>query len=180
MNRRETQPPAALIALLGNPGRAYDRTRHNVARRLLPVIEAGATLAWREKFHGRVARWGSAQLLVPATFMNESGRSVQAAAAFFGAARPAIVVVHDDLETPFGEVRLVDGGGHRGNNGVRSVARALGGDDFRRLRIGVGRPPATWQVSDWVLAKFSEQEEAELEAVIERAVRLVAPLVGVA
>lgn len=94
--------------------------------------------------------------------MNESGRSVQAAIAFFGIARYEILVVHDDLETAFGTVQLAFDGGHRGNNGVRSIGRTCGGTDFWRLRVGIGRPPAQRNPGDWVLERFSPEEEARL------------------
>jgi PTH1 family peptidyl-tRNA hydrolase len=136
-------PPTTALRLvvgLGNPGRQYERTRHNVG--FMVADQLAGSSGWKEKFHGRLLKVGSITVLKPDTFMNRSGRSVQAAAAFFGLSGDEICVVHDDLETPFGTVQLTWGGGHRGQNGVRSVMQSLGSGDFWRLRVGVGRPPA--------------------------------------
>lgn len=131
------------------------------------------TAPWKEKFHGTFARAGEVVLLLPGTYMNESGRSVQAAAFFFNIPRDRTVVVHDDLETPFGTVNLVFGGGHRGNNGVRSVEQHLGGRDFWRLRVGIGRPPADRKAAAWVLERFSPHEEARLPEIQRLSARVL-------
>jgi peptidyl-tRNA hydrolase, PTH1 family len=161
--------PLRLVAGLGNPGRQYERTRHNVGWMVADAFAGSG--GWKEKFHGRFLKVGAVTVLKPETFMNRSGRSVQAAAAFFGLSGAEICVVHDDLETPFGTVQLTWGGGHRGQNGVRSVMQALGTGDFWRLRVGVGRPPATRSPGDWILERFAPDEEPHLPAVIALAVR---------
>jgi PTH1 family peptidyl-tRNA hydrolase len=160
-----------LIACLGNPGRQYERTRHNVGWMVADGLAGSAT--WKEKFHGKFAKVGAVTLLKPETFMNHSGRSVQAAAAFFGLSGTSICVVHDDLETPFGTVQLTWGGGHRGQNGVRSVMQSLGTGDFWRLRVGVGRPPAHRSPGDWILERFAPDEEPRLPDIIRIAVRML-------
>jgi PTH1 family peptidyl-tRNA hydrolase len=172
MKRTENQE-IALIAFLGNPGAQYRRTRHNVAWMVIPEVTTEPKSAWKEKFHGRFVKDGTRVLLAPETYMNNSGRSVQAAAAFFGIPPAGILVVHDDMETPFGTVSVSRGGGHRGNNGVRSIAQALGDPDFWRLRLGVGRPPAGHRPGDWILERFTPDEEARLPEMITTAVQMI-------
>ena len=187
MKSRHSQAESLkLIAFLGNPGSRYEKTRHNVGRMLLSRIDdttpslqntrEGGTLTvtpWKEKFHGRFCRAGEVVLLVPDTYMNESGRSVQAALSFFGISGPETLIVHDDLETSFGTVEMTFGGGHRGNNGVRSITQVCGQPDFWRLRIGIGRPPGNRKPGDWVLERFSRDEEARLPEVLDLAFAFV-------
>ena len=165
--------PVRLVALLGNPGREYATTRHNVGWMLAAELTTAPDSTWKEKFHGRFLKEGDLVLLKPETFMNRSGRSVQAARDFFGLDPAEVLVVHDDLETPFGSVELAWAGGHRGQNGVRSVTEALGTGEFWRLRIGVGRPPAPRNAADWVLERFASEEEADLPRVLRGAADLV-------
>jgi PTH1 family peptidyl-tRNA hydrolase len=164
-----------LIVLLGNPGRQYEKTRHNCARRLEAFIPGADTLSWRKKFHGRYTLLSlPAQsreriyLLKPETYMNKSGLSVQAAAAFFSLQTEEIIVVHDDIEQEFGAVRIRRGGGLAGHNGLRSIAEALGSRNFKRLSIGIGRP-RHGSVSSFVLGRFTPEEEARLPAVLQGA-----------
>lgn len=125
---------------------------------------------WQEKFHGRFLKAGDAVLLRPMTYMNESGIPVREASAFFGIKPEDIIVVHDDIELDFGDVRYRLGGGMGGHNGLRSVRQQLGTERFGRLRIGVGRPPAVMQVADYVLGRFSVLEEKQLESILDNAV----------
>lgn len=171
--KHEGNQAIQLIALLGNPGKQYARTRHNVGWMLAPNLTREPPSRWKEKFHGRFVKEGSLIILTPETFMNQSGRSVQAALSFFGFHRENLVVVHDDMETPFGTVAITLGGGHRGNNGVRSIATALGSSAFRRLRIGVGRPPAGRKPGDWILQRFTSDEEAVLPDVLNLATAIL-------
>ena len=171
--KRTGNQEIALIAFLGNPGAQYRQTRHNVGWMVIPELTTVPPSAWKEKFHGRFLKDGDQVLLAPETYMNNSGRSVQAAAAFFGVSRAGILVVHDDMETAFGTVSLTRGGGHRGNNGIRSVAQALGGPDFWRLRLGVGRPPAGRRPGDWILERFTPDEEARVPDMLTAAVRMI-------
>ena len=169
--------PIQLVALLGNPGSQYRFTRHNVAWMMSDELTTAPVTAWKEKFHGRFLKGmdggGSTTLLMPETFMNRSGRSVQAALAFFSLASDQLVVVHDDLETPFGIVELAWGGGHRGHNGLRSVSEALSGAPYWRLRVGIGRPPAGRKPGDWVLERFSAEEEPFLPQILAGAAGLL-------
>jgi PTH1 family peptidyl-tRNA hydrolase len=171
-----------LVVGLGNPGKSYEGNRHNIGFLVVDALaQAGAFPAFREKFaglwtRGDLADGTSAVLLKPQTFMNLSGDSVRAASVFFKAEPREVVVVHDELDLPWREVRRKVGGGHAGHNGVRHVSQALGTRDFARVRVGIGRPGAEFrgQVVDWVLSNFDAQERAELPEAVERAGRLVA------
>jgi PTH1 family peptidyl-tRNA hydrolase len=162
-----------LIAGLGNPGREYERTRHNVGWLVLDELARRHGGSWRSKFSGSLAevRLGDARLalLKPETYMNESGRSVGAAARFFKVEPEQLLVVHDDVDLEPGRLQARDGGGLAGHNGLRSLAQHLGSQDFLRLRIGVGRPGRGDQrsVSDWVLSPFAPEED--VEALVARA-----------
>lgn len=167
-----------LVVGLGNPGPEYAHNRHNVgfmvADRLREKLRGAG--AFREKFSGELARGplGDREVLVlrPLTFMNRSGRSVQAAAAFFQIAVQDIVVVHDDLDLPWQTVRVKVGGGSGGHNGLKSVTEQLGSPDYLRVRLGIGRP-AVGSSESWVLSDFSDMESRELPEVLDRAVRAV-------
>lgn len=168
-----------LVAFLGNPGPQYERTRHNVAWRLLGELERRWYPSWQGKFHGRYAqvevsppREARALLLVPETYMNKSGESIQPCARFFRIEPREIIVVHDDTEIDFGFIGLKFGGGLGGNNGLKSTAERLGTRDFFRLRIGVSRP-RHGSLSSHVLGKFATEEEAELPSVLEEAAHLL-------
>ena len=165
-----------LIVGLGNPGKKYQANRHNVGFMALDAMASEVPgLAWKEKFSGVFARgelFGrSLVLLKPMTFMNLSGDSVQPAMAFSKVALGDVIVVHDELDVPFGEVRLKVGGGHAGHNGLRSIIERAGSPDFVRVRIGIGRPPAGFrgEVADYVLHDFDASERAELPGVIAKA-----------
>jgi len=165
-----------LVVGLGNPGKKYAAHRHNVGFMALDAMAGEVSgLAWKEKFSGVFARgelFGkSAALLKPMTFMNLSGDSVQPAMAFTKVAVGDVVVLHDELDVPFGEVRLKVGGGHAGHNGLRSLIERLGTPDFIRVRIGIGRPPPGFrgEVADYVLSNFDASERAELGDVLEKA-----------
>ena len=162
---------AKMIVFLGNPGFQYRQTRHNCGWMVcdLLVKTVPGLDNWQSKFHGLFIKRQDTVLLKPQTFMNESGVSVQEASKFFGIAPSDILVVHDDIELPFGEVRRQLGGGMGGHNGLRSVRQHLGTEAFCRLRIGVGRPSGGMQVADFVLARFSPLEEKQLEITLESA-----------
>ena len=169
-----------MIVFLGNPGIQHRQTRHNtgwmVCNRLISAL--GLTSSWQTKFHAQFIKQMSYVLLKPQTFMNESGVSVQEAAKFFGIAPADILVVHDDIELPFGEVRRQLGGGMGGHNGLRSVRLHLGTEAFGRLRVGVGRPTGGMQVADYVLARFSPLEEKQMENVLDCAVESALQYLG--
>jgi PTH1 family peptidyl-tRNA hydrolase len=169
-----------LIVGLGNPGRQYESHRHNVG--FLAVDELASSVradAFREKFS---ALWSKGSwkgddvvLLKPQTFMNLSGQSVQPAAAFFKVPADHVLVLHDELDLPFGELRLKAGGGHAGHNGLRSMIQSMGTPDFLRLRVGIGRPKPGFrgEVADYVLSGFDPVERAELPDVLTKASRAV-------
>ena len=162
-----------LVAGLGNPGREYSRNRHNIGFIVADEIARRHGGGFRGKFSGRLCelRLGSKRLalLEPETFMNESGRSVGAALRFFKLLPSRLLVVHDEVDLEPGRMQLRLGGGLAGHNGLRSVARALGTNDFLRLRIGVGRPGRGDRrtVSDFVLSDFGP--EIDLAGIVARA-----------
>ena len=170
-----------LVVGLGNPGREYERNRHNVGFLVADALrEAAGWPDYKQKFSGVWTRGSLASgppiaLLKPQTFMNLSGDSVQPAAAFLKLAPADIIVVHDELDLPWRDVRLKLGGGHAGNNGVRSIIQRLGSADFVRVRVGIGKPPAGFRGggADWVLSDFDAMERAELPDVVARAVEAV-------
>lgn len=172
-----------LVAGLGNPEERYAATRHNagfeVVRALARRIDAPP---WRNRFHGQVARGklGAAEalLLLPMTFMNDSGRSVGAARSFFRVPVAELVVVHDELDLVPGTLRFKVGGGHAGHNGLRSIAEELGSGDFVRLRVGIGHPPKGWtrDVADYVLSDMDPMERQEFPATVDRAVKALIDL----
>jgi PTH1 family peptidyl-tRNA hydrolase len=161
-----------LVAGLGNPGREYERTRHNVGWMVVDELARRHGGSFRAKFAGRVAdvRVDGLRLalLKPETYMNESGRSVAAAARFFKVPAAQLLIVHDDVDLAPGRLQARLGGGLAGHNGLRSIAQSVGTQDFLRLRIGVGRPgrgdPRT--VSDYVLAPF--EPDVDVEALVSR------------
>lgn len=162
-----------LVAGLGNPGPRYAGNRHNVGFMIVERLAAArGAPAFRAQFQGRFARTKVADqdvgLLLPETFMNLSGRSVQQALHFFKVGLPELVVVHDELDLPFGAVRVKVGGGTAGHRGLASITETCGGSGFCRVRVGIGRPPVG-SVESWVLSDFSRDEGAGLEDVLERA-----------
>jgi PTH1 family peptidyl-tRNA hydrolase len=156
-----------LVAGLGNPGREYERTRHNAGWLALDELARRHDGSWRAKFSGSLSevRLGDLRLalLKPETYMNESGRSVAGAARFFKVEPESLLVVHDDVDLEAARLQARRGGGLAGHNGLRSLARDLGTQDFLRLRIGVGRPGRgdPRSVSDWVLSPFAPEEDVE-------------------
>jgi PTH1 family peptidyl-tRNA hydrolase len=167
-----------LVVGLGNPGREYAAHRHNVGFMAVDLLARRVSAeAFRDKFAGEWARaeiaGEPAILLKPMTYMNESGRSVQPAMAFFKVSPAELVVLHDELEIPFAEVRLKLGGGHAGHNGLRSIMapEGVGSADFGRVRLGVGRPPPGFrgEVASYVLSSFDAVERAALPDLLQKA-----------
>jgi peptidyl-tRNA hydrolase, PTH1 family len=169
-----------LVAGLGNPGPEYARNRHNVGWLVVDELARRYGGHWRAKFNGRLAEvridGHKVALLKPETFMNDSGRAVQAAARFFKVEPDAVLVVHDESDLDIGRLQLRFGGGLAGHNGLRSVASGLGGPDFLRLRVGVGRPERgdPRPLADWVLSDFAPHDDAE--AIVNRAADAVEAL----
>jgi len=162
-----------LVAGLGNPGREYERTRHNAGWMVMDELARRHSGSFRSKFDGQLAevRLGELRLalLKPETYMNVSGKSISAARRFFKVEPEALLVVHDDVDLEAGRLQARAGGGLAGHNGLRSIAGALGTQDFLRLRIGVGRPGRGDRrpVADYVLSAFAPDEDAD--ALISRA-----------
>jgi len=168
-----------LIAGLGNPGREYERTRHNAGYWWVDGIVAGKRASWAKesKFSGSVAKVneGGADfwLLKPATYMNESGRSVAALMRFYRIEASELLVVHDELDLPPGTVKLKQGGGTGGHNGVTDVAECLGTKDFWRLRIGIGHPGHKDLVADYVLKEARREEQEAIDPAFDRSLGLL-------
>jgi PTH1 family peptidyl-tRNA hydrolase len=167
-----------LAAFLGNPGPEYSRNRHNAGRMLAQALPFISTLLWQKKFNGLYASHEGIHFIMPETYMNLSGVSVQAAAAFFKIKTEEIIVVHDELELPLGFISLKFSGGLGGHNGLRSMQKSLGSADFWRLRIGLGRPDSRKPgeggpegsgkgVIDWVLSDFTDNETGTLGLVLK-------------
>ena len=169
-----------LVVGLGNPGREYARNRHNVGRMVVDELARRHDGSWRSKFSGRLAEirheGHKLALLKPETFMNESGRSVGAAARFYKLDRDAVLVVHDEGDFDLGRLQLRLGGGSAGHNGLRSIAEHLKTQDFMRLRVGVGRPERgdPRPLADYVLSDFAPHDDAE--ALVARAADAVETL----
>jgi PTH1 family peptidyl-tRNA hydrolase len=169
-----------LIVGLGNPGREYEGSRHNAGFLVVDELHRRAGLPdFREKFSG-VWTKGDAfghpvALLKPMTYMNLSGDSVQPAAAFLKVPPSNVIVVHDELDLAWKDVRVKVGGGHAGNNGIRSVIQRLGTPDFVRVRVGIGKPGPGFKGdgADWVLSGFDAMERAEWPDVQELAIGAV-------
>ena len=167
-----------IVVGLGNPGREYAYTRHNAGFLVVDLIgdDLRATY-WKDQGGAKVAvvRFGGEDLVLakPQTFMNLSGNSVKRLAEFYGAELSDIIVVHDDIDLAPGKIRVKRGGGHGGHNGLRSLHEQLDGDDYLRVRIGVGRPPGRMDAADYVLQPLKGAAWEELEASIPTAAQAV-------
>ncbi len=163
-------PHTQLIVGLGNPGRQYCDTLHNIGFKVLDALPF--PLVWKSKFKGELAQHAHQKdpifFLKPQTYMNLSGESVARCAHFYKIPPSQIVVVHDEVDFPFGRLQLRPGGGLAGHNGLKSIAGQLGTREFKRLRMGVGRPEHG-SVSDYVLSRFSPQQNAVLDEFIKLA-----------
>ena len=176
---------AWLIVGLGNPGPKYEATRHNVGQMALDVLadRVGGRFA-THKTNSRVAegflRPGGPKLVLAKSngYMNTSGGPVSALAKYFAVPPERIVVLHDELDLPFDSLKVKQGGGHGGHNGLRDIAKALGTPDFLRVRIGIGRPPGQQDPADFVLRPFGTSERADLAVLLEDAADAAEALVG--
>ena len=170
------------VVFLGNPGREYERTRHNAGFLVADHWSLARSLAWQKKFKGQWASlaWNGRKipLLRPLTFMNLVGESARPMGDFLRIEPQSWIAVHDDIDLPFGEVRVQSGGGLGGHNGLRSLKQHLGTDGFHRLRLGIGRP-LQGDVASFVLGRFTADEEIELERVLDRAVTALQEALGV-
>ena len=179
-NRERESSLDLLVVGLGNPGREYAGNRHNVGFMVVEELARRHDGAWRAKFNGQLAEiridGHRVALLEPLTYMNDSGRSVGAAAAFYKIEPGAILIVHDESDLETGRLQARLGGGLGGHNGLKSVAQHLGTNDFLRIRIGVGRPERGDRrpLADYVLADFDPHDDRE--SLVARAVEAVETL----
>lgn len=165
--------PVRLVVGLGNPGAEYTETRHNAGFWFCERLadELGVRFTPESRFHGLAAnaRSAGAWLLMPQTFMNRSGQSVGALARFYRIQPAEILVVHDELDIPPGQLRLKFGGGLGGHNGLKDTSAHLGTNDYWRLRIGIGHPGDRNEVANFVLKPPRREEQEEIDAAIDRA-----------
>lgn len=169
-----------MIIGLGNPGAEYQQTRHNAGAWFVAALAQQQNVSFKSepKFFGRIARFDYHQtdlrLLLPDTYMNESGRSVAAACNFFKIPPNEILIAHDELDLPIGVIKLKQGGGLAGHNGLRSVASLLGNDQsFNRLRIGVGKPDTKERVTGHVLGRASEEDSEAIYQCIDEGLKVL-------
>jgi len=173
-----------LAAFLGNPGKEYEHNRHNAGRMLAQSLPFYDSLSWQKKYKGLYASYNGRHFLMPETFMNLSGESVQAAAAFLKIDVKEIIVIHDELELPLGFLSLKYSGGLGGHNGLRSMKKSFNSADFWRIKIGIGRPDSRVPggggregsgegVYDWVLSDFSKDEQETLMPTLDAGANLL-------
>ena len=161
-----------LVVGLGNPGEKYARTRHNVGFEVAKELADRLGLPkFKNKYGGLYTEGRRVAVLLPQTYMNESGNSVGPARGALGVDLDHVIAVHDEIDLPFGRIEVRTGGGLAGHNGLKSLRRGLGSGEFGRVRVGVGRPDSTDPevVSRWVLGRFGESED-DVRELIERAV----------
>lgn len=172
-----------IIACLGNPGRKYSENRHNVGFIIGEYLAKRYSISVAKKMFSSISGKGrieeeDALILFPQTFMNTSGVAVQSAIDYYRERPENLIVVHDEIELPFGEVRIKFGGGHKGHNGIRSIIQHIDTPDFYRIRIGVGRPVnSKMKVADYLLSDFSIEELKQIEeispVIIEKIVQII-------
>ncbi len=166
-----------LVVGLGNPGKEYAGNRHNVGFLVADLLASrvGAKFGRSKRAHAEVAEgrlgFGGPKLILvkPLTYMNLSGAPVVSLAQFFKVPVDSVLAVHDELDVPFGQVRVKRGGGEGGHNGLRSMSKSLGSKEYARVRFGIGRPPGRQDPADYVLSDFSGAERKELDFLIDRA-----------
>jgi PTH1 family peptidyl-tRNA hydrolase len=163
--------PPRLVVGLGNPGRPYHGTRHNIGFAVLDALASADGFAFHPDSRGpaEAARHGEVRYLKPQTYMNASGPAVRAWLDWLKLTPADLLVVLDDFAIPLGEVRIRESGSHGGHNGLRSIEEALGTRDYPRLRCGIGPVPEKWAVEDFVLARFAKEEAPAAAALVERA-----------
>lgn len=168
----------SIVAGLGNPGKRYADTRHNIGFCVLDRMVHNLGCSWKVNGEAEVAevqQQGRKLLLIrPLSFMNLSGRPIAGMLSYYKLSPVDLIVVHDDIDLPFCSLRIKIGGGDGGHNGLKSITATLNTADYVRVRLGVGRPPpvsesTVMEVSDWVLAKFGRDEQAELPGFLDRA-----------
>lgn len=175
MSSASSKPPRLIVGL-GNPGGEYEDTRHNVGFWFVDQLarQLRVSLAVQPKFFGLAGRDGDTWLLQPTTFMNRSGQAVGALARFYKIAPDEVLVVHDDLDLPPGGIRLKQGGGNGGHNGLKDIQAALSTPDFWRLRLGIGHPRSlnlNQQVADFVLHRPRAEEQIDIDRALARCLK---------
>lgn len=180
--KRAKKAPSPVRAVVGlrNPGARYDGTRHNIGYAVLErVLERAGESPGRapSRIPGVIAQVGAGAdrslYFAPSTYMNQSGRAVRALLDYLKVEPSDLLVLHDDIDLPFGRLRLQVAGGSGGHNGIRSVEEALGTPEFSRLKVGVGRPPASMDPADYVLRPFAKGELAEVASMVDDAAEVV-------
>jgi PTH1 family peptidyl-tRNA hydrolase len=174
-----------LVVGLGNPGKEYAANRHNVGFMVADLLASrvGAKFGRSKRAHAEVAEgrlgFGGPKLILakPLTFMNLSGAPVVALAQFFKVPVERVIAVHDELDVPYGQVRVKRGGGEGGHNGLRSMSKSLSSKEYARVRFGIGRPPGRQDPADYVLSDFAGAERKELEFLVDRAADVVEAVV---
>jgi PTH1 family peptidyl-tRNA hydrolase len=168
-----------LIVGLANPGSEYENTRHNAGAWFVSALAKDADVELRQnpKFHGQhgIARVKNHEchLLIPSTYMNHSGRAIQAVASYYKISPQNILIAHDELDLPAGTIRLKFDGGHGGHNGLRDTISNLSTKEFYRLRIGIGRPTNGGDVSDYVLSPPKKSERTEIDNSLHAAEKIL-------
>ncbi len=173
-----------LIVGLGNPGSRYKYTRHNIGFMVLEKIAARWEIELKQKSFNALWNRGKVAgknilLAMPQTYMNLSGNAVRELLAYFKIDKSNLIVIHDDLDLPFGTIRLKTGGGDAGHKGLNSIITGLGSADFMRVRIGIGKPSGRQPVEDYVLQKFHPDESAMLQQVIRSASEATADILKI-
>ena len=176
---------STIVVGLGNPGPKYAANRHNVGFMVADVLArrvggrfAVSRKARAEICEARVGVGGPRVILVkPLTFMNLSGEAVAPLANYFNVAPESVIAVHDELDIPYGQLRIKRGGGEGGHNGLRSLSKTLGTKDYARVRFGIGRPPGRQDAADYVLKDFAKAERADLDLNVELAADAVEAVV---
>jgi PTH1 family peptidyl-tRNA hydrolase len=170
-----------LIVGLGNPGKEYKLTRHNLGFMFLEfaVGQLGSKEKWSKKFEGEYVKTANAIYLKPLTYVNASGPCVQEFLSYFKIPQENLIVISDDLDMEFGKVRTRLSGSSGGHNGLRSIEQSLGNQDFKRIKIGIGHPrnlDGSHPVKDYVLGKMSNEDQAQLKTIFEKVMQALKPL----
>lgn len=175
------RPGARVVVGLGNPGPGYAGSRHNIGQAILNALSRELHARFRIKGQVVLAQveWEGARLFLakPIAFMNECGPPVARLLRVLALTPADLIVVHDDIDLPLGTVRIRQRGRHGGHNGIRSLIEALGTQEFRRVKVGVGRPASKDEVVEWVLTAFTPEERQALPAVEERAIAAILDLI---
>ena len=167
-----------LVAGLGNPGRQYEKTRHNIGFKVIDYLASHYKINLDSRHFN--AEWGKLSLfdkniflIKPQTYMNRSGSTIKSFVEFYKIAPENILIIHDDIDLPFGDVRLKSKGGGAGHHGIESIMESLGTDHFKRIRCGIGRPlQLETEISDFVLSSFSSEEHQQLLTTFQKILNL--------